>query len=111
MKIDPYNHKGKYLIWKESVAQGIPELTKENSEIILQYISDMERGLNIALGSPKGGRSYPRLNSLRARMAFFAQQFTSSYNLQKITDITEDQMLNFFFDMRNGIIKKKDKQE
>jgi hypothetical protein len=31
MKIDPYNHKEKYLNWKEKVKDGIPGITKENS--------------------------------------------------------------------------------
>jgi hypothetical protein len=108
MKIDPYNNKERYQAWQKSVALGIPGISKENSEIILRYLDDMERGLNVAAGSPKGGRSYHRLNSLKERMVFFAKQFTERYGRTQLTEITEDQMLNFFFDMRKGIVKKQD---
>ena len=46
MKIDPYKHKEKYLDWKEKVKDGIDGISKQNSDIILRYISDMENGLN-----------------------------------------------------------------
>ena len=39
MKIDPYKHKEKYLIWKEKVKQGIPDISKINSEIILSPLT------------------------------------------------------------------------
>ncbi len=106
MKIDPYKNKEYYQEWKNSVKSGISGISKENSTIILRYLDDMERGANIALGSPKGARSYHRLNSLKARMCFFAQQFEKKLNLTTITEITEDQIINFFSDMRNGTIKK-----
>jgi hypothetical protein len=43
MKIDPYKHKEKFLTWKEKVKNGIPDISKQNSDIIRQYISDMEK--------------------------------------------------------------------
>lgn len=106
MKIDPYNNKERYLAWQKSTTNGIPNLSQKNSDIILRYLEDMERGLNVAIGSPKGGRSYHRLNSLKERMIFFAKQFEEKHGVTNITDITEDQMLNFFFDMRKGVVKK-----
>lgn len=108
MKIDPYSNKEKYLEWKESAQERIKGVTKENSETILRYLEDMEKGLNIALGSPKGARSYHRLNSLRARMCFFAQQFETRFDLNKLIDSTEDHIINFFSDMRSGSIRKSD---
>ncbi|MEK6858352.1 MAG: hypothetical protein AABX53_00375 [Nanoarchaeota archaeon] len=108
MKIDPYNNKERYLAWQQSTTKGIPNISSQNSEIILHYLEDMERGLNVAIGSPKGGRSYHRLNSLKERMIFFARQFAERHGTIKLTEITEDQMLNFFFDMRKGIVKKQD---
>ena len=48
MKIDPYKHKEKYISWKERNSNGIPGMTKENSDLILQYLNDMENGVNIA---------------------------------------------------------------
>lgn len=111
MKIDPYKHKERYLAWKERVSQGIPGISPENSEIALKYLSDMERGLNIASVSVKGGRSYIRLNSLREKMVSLSKRFEQLYGLNKITDISEEQLLSFFADMKSGVIKRKDGQE
>jgi hypothetical protein len=44
MKIDPYKNKEKYLKWYESINGRIPDISKENSDIILRYLNDMERG-------------------------------------------------------------------
>lgn len=70
MKIDPYKHEEKYLAWKTKTESGIPEITKANSDIIKQYIQDMEQGLNVSISSKKGSRSFIRLNVLRQRMVF-----------------------------------------
>ena len=70
MKIDPYKHEEKYLIWKEKVKDGIPELSKANSHVVLRYINDMENGINISSKNVKGSRSYIRLNTLREKMIF-----------------------------------------
>jgi len=108
MKIDPYNHERRFLNWKEKVKEGIPGISKENSEIILHYLLDMETGKNVASASAKGSRSYIRLNNLREKIIFFARKFKENYNLEKITDINEDQLLEFFSSMRNGSIKRID---
>ena len=81
MKIDPYKHKERYLEWKESVKDGISEISKDDSDIILRYLNDMERGINIASCSAKGGRGYPRLNTLRNRMILFSKIFSHPVEL------------------------------
>ena len=106
MKIDPYKHKERYLRWKEAVVEGIPDISRENSEIILQYLNDMEIGVNISTASVKGSRGYNRLNSLRDKLIFFSKKFTTSFNLGCITEITEEQLFQFFSDMEKGIIKR-----
>lgn len=111
MKIDPYKHKERYLAWKERVSKGIPEISPDNSEIILKYLSDMERGLNISSVSVKGSRSYIRLNSLREKMVSLSRRFEELYGLKKITDINEEQLLGFFADMKSGLIKRRDGKE
>ncbi len=108
MKIDPYRHKEKYLAWKERVKDGIPEISLENTQIILQYLNDMERGVNIASESSKGSRSFIRLNTLKDKLLFFSKKFKEIYNLEKIIDITEEQVVAFFSDMKNGYIKRID---
>jgi len=107
MKIDPYGHKQTYLNWKAKIRNRIPSLSKKNSDVILQYLSDMEKGLNVSAASVKGSRSYSRLNNLRVRIIFLAKNLEDSYEAS-LTDINEEQVFSFFNNMRNGIIKRKD---
>jgi integrase len=111
MKLDPYKSKEQYLAWKERTKTGIPRIGKQNSDLTLQYIRDMEDGINIAQGSVKGSRSYSRLLSLRNRMVFFSKKFKEIYNLDNITEIKEEQLISFFSNIRRGIIKREDGQE
>ncbi|MGV8142235.1 MAG: tyrosine-type recombinase/integrase [Candidatus Pacearchaeota archaeon] len=106
MKIDPYNHKEKYKVWQEKMQNGIQGVSKINSELIMSYLNDMERGANIALGSVKGARSYNRLNSLRDKLCFFAKQFETRFQIELITSVSEDQLMNFFADMKSGVITR-----
>lgn len=105
MKIDPYKHQERYILWKESVKNGIPELSEENSKIVLAYVFDMEHGLNISGKNKKGSRSYTRLNSLKQRMIFMCKRFEELYGTKYITKITERDLHIFFGGMRNGTIK------
>jgi len=111
MKIDPYKHKERYLKWKEKVTDGIPDISKENSEIILKYLNDMEIGVNISSVSVKGSRGYNRLNTLKDKLIFFSKKFNTSFNLGCITEIQEPQLFQFFSDMEKGIIKRQDGQD
>ncbi|MBS3087269.1 tyrosine-type recombinase/integrase [Candidatus Pacearchaeota archaeon] len=108
MKVDPYQHKERYLSWKESVKNGIPDISKQNSDIILDYIFDMEHGLNISNKNVKGARSYTRLNSLKQRMIFMCKKFEELYETKDILQIKEREFHTFFTDMRNGVIKRVD---
>ncbi len=111
MKIDPYKHKERYIKWKESAMEkGIPDISKYDSDIILQYVNDMENGVNVASSSVKGARSYVRLNTLHQKLRFFALKFQELYNLSKITEISEDRLCCFFSDMRKGVIRKQNGQ-
>ena len=112
MKIDPYNHKKSYLKWKAKVIEtGIPGISKENSEIIIKYLTDMECGLNISTTNKKGARSYIRLNSLKQRLIFISKQLDERYNMTNLIKITEIQLHNYFSEMRNGNIKKQNGSE
>ncbi|VVB79522.1 Phage integrase family protein [uncultured archaeon] len=109
MKIDPYNHEEKYKKWKEKVLiEGVPNISKKNSDLILRYVTDMEHGLNVSQKSVKGCRSFIRLNTLREKMYFFAKKFKEIYNLDDITEITENQLVLFFSKMRKGEIARND---
>ena len=107
-KIDPYKHKERYCKWKEKVKNGISEIGRENSDIILKYVNDMEKGINVASGSVKGPRSFIRLNTIHDKMTFFAKKFKEVCNLDRIFDIKEDQLISFFSDMKSGAIIKAD---
>jgi len=43
MKIDPYKHKERFFKWKEKVKKNIPDINKNDSDLIKKYISDMEK--------------------------------------------------------------------
>ncbi|MFA5061280.1 MAG: hypothetical protein WC494_03120 [Candidatus Pacearchaeota archaeon] len=107
MKKDPYKHKERYLRWKKNNESGISGISSYNSDLILHYLNDMEMGINIASMSVKGSRSYIRLTSLKERCMFFTRKFKEIFNLDKITAISEEQLITFFSDMRNGNIKRR----
>jgi len=110
MKIDPYNHEGSLTRWKNKVRDlgGISDLSRENSEIILNYLKDMELGLNTSLSSKKGARSFTRLNTIRLRLTFLAKKFKKILDVDDIKKLTEQQVCSFFVDMRKGVIKRQD---
>lgn len=107
MKIDPYKNKEQYMKWKEIVKDGVPEISKKNSDILLQYISDMQNGLNVAKASKKGPRSYTRLNNLRQRLVFLAKKFEGRLH-KNLLELTAEEIVTFFNDMRDGTIKRSD---
>jgi integrase len=108
MKIDPYKHKERYLRWKEKIKNGIPQVSKENSDLILKYIFDMERGINIASGSIKGPRGFNHLNTLKDRAIILAKRFKELYEIDNITEIKEEQLIEFFCNIKTGMIKRND---
>lgn len=107
MKIDPYNHKEKFLNWKQATQHGIPGISEVNSDVILAYILDMEEGLNVSSKSTKGPRSYIRLNNLKQRMIFLAKNLEQHCHVD-LPDVSEEQIVKFFNAMRNGVIKRRD---
>ena len=94
--------------WKsECYKNGIPDISKANSDIILQYVKDMERGQNINHKSPKGSRSPRRLNDVKDKLIIFANIFEELYNVRDLTQLNEEQIFNFFSGMQNGEFKTK----
>ncbi len=109
MRIDPYNHEERYLKWKGAVLKnGIPEISKENSEKIIDFIFDMEMGLNVASGSVKGGRCPNQLNNLRSRMVFITKQLEQRYANFKLSGVTERMLFGLFNDMKSGKLSRSD---
>ena len=112
MKIDVYGHEQRYKNWKKEVVKtGEAGLTQKNSDILIQYILDMEIGANVSKISKKGGRSYPRLNNLRQRLA----QILRMLQDKGIDDITkrnkkfllqlQKKITGLFSDMKKGVIR------
>lgn len=110
-KVDPYNIKEKYAKWKaKALAQGIVGVSSANSQIIMQYLQDMEQGLNVETTNKRGGRSPIRLSCISFRMPQLARMFEARYGVT-LTELTDVQVCAFFADMRNGTIKRKDGKE
>lgn len=103
-KLDPFNHERRWANWKKSVEKGIPEISKANSDIILECLSDLEMGLNVSDNVPKGARAPSRLNDLRVKLIFFAKNFEQLFSLRDMTKISEDQLFAFFKDIQSGKI-------
>ena len=110
VKIDPYNHEKLWNTWKESINGKIPDLSRDNSDIILSYLNDMEIGINVACSSKKGSRSFTRLNSLRNRIIFVAKKIEQRYSIP-ITNLKEEQIYAFFHEMSSGKLKTKENQK
>ena len=108
MKRDPYKHKEKYYAWKIAVKDGVPGISKINSDLTLRYVGDMEVGRNVSSRSSKGPRSFIRLNTLRQKMLFFSRRFKVEFDLDNITKITEDQIIVFFSKIRTGEVARED---
>ena len=99
---DPYNQTQKWDNWKGNLKEGIPNISKENSDILLKYLSDMELGLNVNRKSIKGSRSKGRLNSIRSKMLMIMKTTEKDYNLKSITNVTENIIFDLFNAMRKG---------
>lgn len=110
MKIDPHKHKERYFNWKEKTREGIPDISRADSDIIKQFLEDMGRGINITKGTKKGARSYIRLNTLRDRLIFLSKRLKEKFTIN-LTEATEEQLHSFFGEMRNGQIRRLDGQE
>ena len=102
MKLDPYKNKEKYLKWKQKVKDGIPELSSQNSTLLLEYLRDMEVGINIGNGTRKGSRSFNRLNTLRYKLVVLMNKLEEVYQINDVSKASEEQLHNLFADMRNG---------
>jgi len=108
MKKDPYNSKEAWNNWKARNPDGIKRISRINSELLMHYLNDMEKGFNTSLLSKKGGRSYIRLNSSRTKLIFLVKSFEERYKIDHIGKLGEEQLIEFFADMRSGAIRKMD---
>lgn len=103
MKLDPYNHRERWVNWRIRNKKNIKGLSRVNSKVILEFLSDMEIGRNTSPNAKKGPRSYIRLNSLQGHICLIARLLNPSLLQAKEKDI-----LSLFENIRNGIIKRQD---
>jgi len=102
MKIDPYDHRKRFLNWKK--LGYIKGISKDNSDIIVQYLLDMENGLNV---SRKGTISYIRLNSLNQRMSFLTREFEKRFYHKPLVKLSEREIVSIFKQMRDSQILRR----
>jgi integrase len=102
MKVDVYKLEQRYRNWKEgALAEGIPRLSRANSDLLIQHVLDMEEGRNVARGSRKGGRSYTRLVHLQQRLKqLFA--LLQARGVDDVSRVTEDTVLGLIRAMERG---------
>lgn len=104
MKVDVYNHERRYKRWKETVlAEGEPELSSRNGELLIQYVFDMEAGRNVSRRSRKGGRGYARLNTIRQRMSQLLRMLQDR-GVSDVSKAPEQLVSDLFSDMDRGVI-------
>ena len=104
MKHDIHKHGEQWEQWKaKSLVDGILAISSANSRSIMQYLLDMELGVNISSVSVKGPRTPARLNILRSRMVLFAKKFEAC-GITDLTSLTEEQLFSLFADLRSGAI-------
>ncbi len=108
MKIDPYKNKELYFAWKTCAQNGIEGLCGADSQLLVQYLQDMEIGVNVGGSAPKGPRSFIHLKSLKDKLLPIIRKTRELYGFESITQIREEQLHLFFTNMLNGIIVKKD---
>ncbi|MFA5856903.1 MAG: hypothetical protein WC867_06070 [Candidatus Pacearchaeota archaeon] len=108
MKKDPYKSQEAWNSWKDRNSTGIKGISKINSELLMHYLNDMEKGFNVSLLSKKGGRSYIRLRSSRSKLQFLISSFEKRYEINNISKLSEEQLIEFFSDLRSGAIRKID---
>lgn len=101
LKVDPYNTKQKYERWKSKNSKRIKGISRENSKLILQYLSDMELGINIHPSSKRGSRSYLRLLAMKSNLTFISKY------LKDFKKLKQKDLFKFFDKLKSGKIKKR----
>ena len=105
MKIDVSGHEKRFNKWKEDVVvEGELGLTRENSDILVQYLFDMEVGRNVSRKSRRGPRSYIRLNAARYKLSMLLR-LLQERGVADVRASTEEQIVKLFNDFEKGVIK------
>jgi integrase len=106
--IDPLKKQQLYENWKKKTKDGIPGITKANSDLILAFIQDMELGINVSKLAKPGKRSPSRLNALGYPLRRIAEIVEESCNKKCFKDLRREEVHKVFDDMKEGRILRKD---
>ena len=98
-KADINNKIKVWLVHKEKDKKGINGISKNNSDLILEFLKDYELGVNV--GMFKGKRSPATLTKLRHQIIFFHRQLKKDFRKTTKTDLH-----TIIKNMEDGIIKK-----
>lgn len=97
MKKDVFNHKRGWENWKAQLTPKyiVEGLTKENSKLFIDYLLDLEKGVNIPKNAPKGPRDIKTLNRLRSKISAIFKLLQKE-GIKDISKATEKQVIDFF---------------
>lgn len=101
VKQDIYHNKERWDSWKLSKDK-FTGITPFNSNLLLEFLNDMESGINTPTQA-KGGRCPTTLINQRDHISFFLKHFKKPF-----TQITKDEIHKFCKKVEDGEIKKKD---
>ena len=107
--IDPYKHKERYKNWNKV----IDDISKTNSDIIVRYLEDMRKGININPNATKGKRGYHRLNNQKHRLKKITELLEKHFKVKNLAITTQEQaekmeetVRELFEKLEEGDIKK-----
>jgi integrase len=103
MKRDGYDFNGRWEAWKKN-NKPVREIKKEDSVLLLEFLKDMELGLNTPLGI-KGKRTSGTLLNLAEHNIFFAKNFKKPF-----LKLAKEDLHKLEQDIDTGKIKKRNGQ-
>lgn len=90
---------------KESSEFGIEGIKKADSDLIIDYINDLEKGIYVG-ASRKGGRSFKRLNASRHLLKTISRMFNDFGIKGSMVNVKENILFDFFRELEQGKISK-----
>jgi len=105
--IDPLRKQQLYDNWKKKTANGIEGITKANSDLILQFIHEMDLGINVSKLAKPGKRSASRLNALGYHLRRIAELVEQNFNKKCFVNLQREEVHKLFDDMKEGRILTK----
>ncbi len=103
-KFDPHQHEKFYMSWKNKGMQ-LDGISKENAELLKQFLLDMEIGRNVNPVSKKGARSFGRLRTLKSKLQMLFRLFEENIGKYDVKQFEDKDALEFFNEMRKGKMK------